>query len=78
LGQYVYSNGTVGLDTFSFQFRHKEEKQFSLGIVLFYDGPEPPEGLYDELLNLPTTSKSIFKGTFTNYVLSQIVPANKR
>ncbi|KAI0251533.1 FAD dependent oxidoreductase [Lactifluus subvellereus] len=50
----------------------------SLGITLFYDGPEPPKGLYDELLDLPTTSKTIFNGSFTNFILSQSSPTFKR
>ncbi|KAI9438126.1 FAD-binding domain-containing protein [Lactarius indigo] len=37
------------------------------GISLFYDGPEPPLGLYDELLNLPSISKSITKGSFVEF-----------
>ncbi|KAI0293254.1 hypothetical protein BC826DRAFT_1105166 [Russula brevipes] len=39
---------------------------------------EPPSGLYDELLNLSTTTKSIFKGAFTGFVSSQFLPTYKR
>ncbi|KAI9456081.1 FAD-binding domain-containing protein [Russula earlei] len=48
------------------------------GISLFYDGPSPPEGLYDDLLNMPTTTKSIFNGSFTDFVSTQFIPLNKR
>ncbi|KAI0251535.1 FAD-binding domain-containing protein [Lactifluus subvellereus] len=40
------------------------------GLSLFYDGPVPPEGLYDDLLNLPSTSKSIVKGSFMDFTQS--------
>ncbi|KAI0301459.1 FAD dependent oxidoreductase [Russula brevipes] len=46
----------------------------TFGISLFYDGPEPPSGLYDELLNLPTTTKSVIKGAFTDFISSQFLP----
>ncbi|KAI0260002.1 FAD-binding domain-containing protein [Gloeopeniophorella convolvens] len=48
------------------------------GIVLFYDGPEPPKGLYDELLRLPNSSKNDFKGSFTDWVASLPVPGMPR
>ncbi|KAH9037371.1 FAD-binding domain-containing protein [Lactarius deliciosus] len=48
------------------------------GISLFYDGPEPPQGLYDELLNLPSASKSIVEGSFVEFVDSQLLPGFKR
>ncbi|KAH9972613.1 hypothetical protein BGW80DRAFT_1459703 [Lactifluus volemus] len=50
----------------------------SLGLTLFYDGPEPPEGLYDELLSLPSTSKFIVKGSFTDFVSTQFFPTYER
>ena len=78
IGESVYSNGSVSLDTFPARLRYKYIKQVSLGISLFYDGPEPPEGLYDELLALPTTSKSIFNGSFTDFILSQFSPTFER
>ncbi|KAI0301749.1 hypothetical protein B0F90DRAFT_1816959 [Multifurca ochricompacta] len=40
------------------------------GMVLFYDGPKPPDGLYDDLLKLPNSVKSIIEGSFTHFVLS--------
>jgi hypothetical protein len=55
-----------------------EAKQVAFGISLFYDGPEPPAGLYDELLNLRSTTKSIFKGSFTGLISSQFLPTYKR
>ncbi|KAI0301762.1 FAD-binding domain-containing protein [Multifurca ochricompacta] len=40
----------------------------ALGLVLFYDGPKPPDGLYDDLLKLPNSAKSIIEGSFTHFV----------
>jgi hypothetical protein len=45
---------------------------------LFYDGPEPPEGLYNELLQLPTSSRTIFNGSFTDFVLGRFLPTYER
>ncbi|KAI0293620.1 FAD-binding domain-containing protein [Multifurca ochricompacta] len=50
----------------------------SFGISLFYDGSAPPEGFYDDILNLPSASKSITTGSFTDFVLSQFLPTYKR
>ncbi|KAH9955423.1 FAD-binding domain-containing protein [Russula dissimulans] len=36
-------------------------------LTLFYDGPSPPEGLYDELLHLSTSSVSLFNGSFLDF-----------
>lgn len=55
-----------------------EFKQVFLVMVLFYDGAEPPAGLYDELLNLTYTTKSIVRGTFIDFVSKQSVPTCKR
>ncbi|KAF8260159.1 FAD-binding domain-containing protein [Lactarius quietus] len=43
-------------------------------LVLFYDRPNPPEGLYDDLLNLPNSAEAIIKGDFLNFVSSIVVP----
>ncbi|KAI9451166.1 FAD-binding domain-containing protein [Lactarius psammicola] len=40
------------------------------GLTLFYDGPVPPDGLYEELLDLPSTTKSVSKGSFSDFVSS--------
>ncbi|KAF8463790.1 hypothetical protein DFH94DRAFT_686682 [Russula ochroleuca] len=50
----------------------------SFGLSLFYDGPEPPMGLYDELLNLTSTTTTIFQGTFTDFMSTQVSPKYKR
>jgi hypothetical protein len=47
-------------------------------MVLFYDGPKPPAGLYDDLLNLPNSLKSIIEGTFVDFVLSLPPPIRER
>jgi len=47
-------------------------------ISLFYGGPEPPAGLNDDLLSLKSTTRSIFNGSFTNFVSSQFLPTYNR
>jgi hypothetical protein len=47
-------------------------------LTLFYDGPAPPQRLYDELLDLPSISESIFEGSFLEYVTSQALPGFAR
>jgi hypothetical protein len=35
-------------------------------------------GLYDELLNLTSTTTTIFQGTFTDFMSTQVSPKYKR
>ncbi|KAH9988273.1 hypothetical protein BJV74DRAFT_796325 [Russula compacta] len=58
--------------------QYGREIRVLFGISLFYDGPEPPETLCHELMNLSTTSKSIVQGAFTDFVSSQFLPTYKR
>ena len=53
-------------------------KQVFFGLLLFYDGPEPPTGLYDELLNLSSTTGTIVQGTLMDFLLTQDGPINNR
>ena len=53
-------------------------EQVGLGIVLFYDGPKPPAGLYDDLLNLPNSLKTFIEGTFVDFVKSLPPPIRGR
>ncbi|KAI0293621.1 hypothetical protein B0F90DRAFT_1761958 [Multifurca ochricompacta] len=48
-------------------------------ISLFYDGPELPQGLYDEFFDLPNTSRSIFKGSYAAFVesMSHLMPEQR-
>jgi len=46
-------------------------------LVLFYDGPKPPEGFYDDLLNLPNSVKAIIEGDFVKFVSSIGVPTHE-
>jgi hypothetical protein len=55
-----------------------EVEQVLFGLSLFYDGSEPPTGLYDELLNLSSTTTTIFKGNFSDFISSQFIPPNSR
>ena len=47
-------------------------------MILFYDGPEPPEGLYDDLLNLPNSVKFIIRGDFVKFMSSLVMPLDGR
>ena len=78
LGEFVYVNGTVSPPTSPKCDLIIGTKQLSFGISLFYDGPEAPQGLYDELLNLPSTTKSIIKGSFVDFIAGQFLPLYKR
>lgn len=35
---------------------------------LFYDGPEPPAGIFDELLDIPYFSKDVSTRSFTSLI----------
>jgi hypothetical protein len=48
------------------------------GVIVFFDGPEPPEGLYDELLNLSNSSASHFNESFVDYISSIFPPTNEQ
>jgi hypothetical protein len=74
----IYSNGSVSLYYYLDELQSTEVKQVSFGISLFYDGLEPPAGLYDELLNLSSTNTTIFKGNFTDFISSQFLPIYDR
>ena len=78
LGGFTYSNGSVRLYCFLDELQVIEVEQVPFGLTLFYDGPEPPTGLYDELLNLSSTTMTIFKGKFTDFISTQIIPPNNR
>lgn len=78
LGGFTYSNGSVRFYDFPDELQVIEVKQVSFGFSLFYDGPEPPTGLYDELLNLSSTTTAIFKGNFTDFISSQFLPSFNR
>lgn len=78
LAEFIYSNGSVRLYCFLDELQFTGVEQVSFGITLFYDGLEPPAGLYDELLNLSSTNTTIFKSSFTDFVSSQFLPSYDR
>ncbi|KAN0139139.1 FAD-binding domain containing protein [Lactarius tabidus] len=47
-------------------------------MILFYDGPKPPEGFYDDFLNLPNSSKVIIEGDFLKFLSHIVTPGRKR
>jgi hypothetical protein len=47
-------------------------------MILFYDGPKPPEGFYDDLLNLPNSAKAIIEGDFLKFLSSVVFPTRAR
>jgi hypothetical protein len=76
IGRFTYSKGSVRLYCFLDELQVIDVEQVLFGLSLFYDGPDPPTGLYDELLNLSSTTTTIFKGNFTDFISSQFVPPN--
>ena len=46
--------------------------------MLFYDGPKPPQGLYDDLLYLPNSAESIVQGDFVKFMSSMAIPVRER
>lgn len=47
-------------------------------MVLFYDVPKPPEGFYDELLNIPSSAKAVIEGDFLKFLSSVVFPQRQR
>ncbi|KAI9451168.1 FAD dependent oxidoreductase [Lactarius psammicola] len=47
-------------------------------LLLFYDGPKLSDGLYDELLNLTSTSRSITEDSFIHFFSSMSIPTFER
>ncbi|EIM20065.1 FAD dependent oxidoreductase [Wallemia mellicola CBS 633.66] len=39
-------------------------------LLLFYDGPTPPKGVFDEILAIPSAKSSVFSRSYTDLVLS--------
>ena len=37
-------------------------------MILFYDGPKPSDGLYDDFLNLPNSAESIIQDDFAKFM----------
>ena len=44
-------------------------------MLLFYDGPKPPESFYDDLLSLPNSDMGIIEGDFLKFLSSIDIPA---
>ena len=78
LGQFIYNNGSVSRQCLTDEIQFTVIKQVLFGLLLFYDEPEPPTGLYDELLNLPSTTKTIVQGTLIDFLSTQDGPINDR
>jgi hypothetical protein len=47
-------------------------------MVLFSDGPKPPEGFYDDLLDLPNSVKAIIESDFVTFLKSIDIPAREQ
>ncbi|KAJ7734465.1 hypothetical protein B0H16DRAFT_1577893 [Mycena metata] len=46
--------------------------------IMFYDGPTPPAGVFDEFLNIPNVGKDLTTRSFLSLVQSANVPAGAR
>jgi hypothetical protein len=47
-------------------------------MILFYDGPKPPEGFYDDFLSLSNSGKAIIEGDFLKLLASIVIPGRER
>jgi len=45
-------------------FINYEDGKVTFTMIFFYDGPKPPEGFYDDFLNLPNSAEVIIEGDF--------------
>ena len=77
-GAVAYGNGTVSRISIQSRLVSYCPKQVGFQIALFYDGPTPPQGLYDDLLYLPNSGELIVQGDFMKYVSSIVVPVQEQ
>ena len=53
-------------------------KKIEFQMILFYDGPKPPDGLYHDLLNIPNSDKAVIESDFLKFLLSIAIPLRER
>ncbi|KAK0499150.1 FAD dependent oxidoreductase [Armillaria luteobubalina] len=52
--------------------------QVSLSSMIFYDGPTPPDGIFDDFLAIPASAKDITTRSFLDLVVSATFPTGLR
>ena len=80
IGAINYSNRTVSSTVQAFEWGSIDNgpKQLSYQLLLFYDGPELPEGFYDDFLNLPNSAKIIIQDDFVKFMSYLVLPVRER
>ena len=43
--------------------------------TLFYDGPSPPAGLFDDFLTIPSMFSNVHEGSFADFITSNSADA---
>ena len=78
---YLSLNGTVFITSFStmnYKFTLSNSSQIVINQFLYYNGPSPPAGLFDDCLTIPSLSRKIHEGSFTEFINSINGPVGLR
>ena len=70
---YLSLNGTVFITSFSTlncKFKLSNSSQIVINQFLYYNGPSPPAGLFDDCLTIPSLSRKIHEGSFADFINS--------
>ena len=70
---YLSLNGTVFITSFStmnYKFTLSNSSQIVINQFLYYNGPSPPAGLFDDCLTIPSLSRKIHEGRFADFINS--------
>jgi hypothetical protein len=70
---YLSLNGTVFIKSFSTlncEFMPSNSSQIMINQFLYYNGPSPPAGLFDDCLAIPSLSRKIHEGSFADFINS--------
>jgi hypothetical protein len=68
---YLSLNGTVYNQSFSsFSKFTLSPSQIVITQILYYDGPSPPAGVFDDVLSITSLSSNIHKGSYADFISS--------
>lgn len=70
---YLSVNGTVFnklFSTLNCKFILSNSSQIVINQFLYYNGPSPPAGLFDDCLTIPSLSRKIHEGSFADFINS--------
>ena len=68
---YLSINGTVYVKSFSALnciFMLSYSSQMMLVQILYYGGPSPPAGLFDDFFVIPSLASNIHEGSFVDFI----------